>query len=72
MVISPEIEQGIIRGAASAELEELAVRAGMLRMVDAAQVRVLRGITTPAEVCRELDAPELSHLVARARAAESE
>lgn len=71
MFVSPETEQGIIRGAASAELEQLAVQSGMLRMVDAAQVRVLRGVTTPAEVCRELDAPELSHLVARSRTPES-
>jgi type II secretory ATPase GspE/PulE/Tfp pilus assembly ATPase PilB-like protein len=70
MLISPEIEMAIIEGASSSDLEALAADQGMLRMVDAAQVRVLRGITTPEEICREVDSPELSHLVARYRAAE--
>lgn len=70
MRISPEIERAIIEGASPLELQALAVDQEMLTMVDAGQLRVLRGITTPEEVCREVDSPELSHLVARFRAGE--
>ncbi len=70
LYVTPEIERAIVEGESAMELERLATEGGMLTLADTAEARILQGVTTPAEICRELDAPQLAHLIARYRDAE--
>jgi len=67
LVLDRDIEQAIIHGEEAGHIEQMAIERGMLSLADAAQLRVLRGETTAAEVCRVIEAPELLQLAARAR-----
>ncbi len=70
MLVCREVEQAIIDGMPSGELQRMAIDAGMISLADAALVRVLRGETTAAEAMREVDDPALNRLAAAARNAE--
>jgi type II secretory ATPase GspE/PulE/Tfp pilus assembly ATPase PilB-like protein len=69
MTIDRDIEQAIIHGEAAGQIEQMANERGMLSLSDAAQARILRGETTPAESCRVLQSPELIQLSSIAREA---
>lgn len=64
---SHDLEQAIINGAPTNQLETIAVQSGMLTLVEAAELRILRGQTTAIEMCRLLDAPHFAPLLARYR-----
>lgn len=67
MPIDREIEQAIIHGEDSGQIERIAVEHGMLSLADAAQVRVLRGDTTATEANRVIEHPELAYLASKER-----
>ncbi len=62
MRIRDGLTEAIGRGAAAAELEQLAIDDGMLPLSHAAMVRIFRGTTTPQEATRVVNDPELAAL----------
>ncbi len=53
MALSPELRRQILRGASTAELQETAVKEGMLTLRMDGIVKIKKGITTLEEVVKE-------------------
>ncbi|MBI1723857.1 MAG: hypothetical protein HYR48_08120 [Gemmatimonadetes bacterium] len=53
MALSPELRRMILRGASTAELQEQAVKDGMLTLRMDGIVKIRKGITTLEEVVKE-------------------
>jgi type IV pilus assembly protein PilB len=53
MALSPELRRMILRGASAAELQEQAVKEGMLTLRTDGIVKIKKGVTTLEEVVKE-------------------
>lgn len=65
--VGEAVSDAIGRGTHAAELHAMAIEDGMMPLADAAMLRVIRGITTPAEATRVVADPRLADLVAMYR-----
>jgi type II secretory ATPase GspE/PulE/Tfp pilus assembly ATPase PilB-like protein len=59
MTVSQEIRRLVARGASSAEIEEAAVRAGLVIFRQGALLKVARGVTSTEEILRDVPAEHL-------------